>query len=389
MRETVTQDVVAAAVALGPEIRAVRDQMESDRRMPASLAQSMNQAGLFQLGLPRSMGGPETDPLTAFRAIEELSKIDGSVGWCALIASGSSQFVGYLKTEVGRSLFGQPPDVRIAGSIRPEGRALMVDGGYRVSGRWNYASGVTHANWLMCTCKVEDDHGPRLTPEGIPETRGLLVPVEAARIIDTWHVMGLCGTGSNDFVVEEVFIPENQAFSSDTPPEEAGPLYHPSLIFIVNLSSNAANALGMARGAMEAFVELAASIGSTMSTVPLRDRSSVQTTVAEAEAIISAARAHVLDAVATAYEVVANGKPDPGIEIAQARLAIAHSIHESVRAVDLLFHAAGTNAIHRRHPLERFFRDIHVAVQHVAASPSHMESAGQALLGLRPSGPSW
>ena len=145
----------------------------------------------------------------------------------------------------------------------------------------------------------------------------------------------------------------------------------------------------MARGAMDTFVELATEAGSTMSATPLRDRPLVQTKVAEAEAIIGAARAYVLHSVDAAWQAVCEGAPDPGREIAQARLAITHGMWASVEAVDLLFHAAGTNAIHRKYPLERFFRDIHVAVQHVAGLPSNFESAGQVLLGLRPKDPGW
>ena len=349
----------------------------------------MDEAGLFQLSLPRSMGGLETDPITSFRAVEELSKIDGSVGWCAMLSSGSAVLTGWLRADVGRSLFGQPPDFRLAGSIRPEGQAHKVDGGYRVRGRWNYASGIDHANWLLCTCKVEDGNGPRLTPAGTPETRTLLVPIGAVTVHDTWSVVGMCGTGSHDFVVDEVFVPMEHTFSFADPPQESGPLYHPRLVLVAIWSVTTANLLGMARGAMDSFVEIATKTGSTMSTTLLRDRPLVQAKVAEAEAIIGAARAYVLDAVGTAWQAVCDDVPDPSSEIAQARLAITHAMRESVKAVDLLFHAAGTNAIHRKYPLERFFRDIHVAVQHVAALPANLESAGQALLGLRPNDPGW
>ncbi|MCI0878969.1 MAG: acyl-CoA dehydrogenase family protein [Chloroflexi bacterium] len=389
MPDTTAPDFVAAAAALAPHILAARDELESARRIPPALVEKLDQAGLFQLSLPRSMGGPETDPITSFRAIEELSKADGAVGWCAMLSTSNSLLMGWLRADVGRSLFGQPPDFRMAGSIRPEGRAISVDGGYRVDGRWDYASGIDHANWLLCTCKVEDKNGPRLTPAGAPETRIMLVPIGAVTVHDTWFVVGMSGTGSKDFVVDDVFVPMERTFSLSEPPQEAGPLYHPRLSLVAIWAVTAANLLGMARGAMDCFVELATKAGSTMSSTRLRDRPLVQTKVAEAEAKIGAARAYVLDAVGTAWQAVCDEVPDPSSEIAQARLAIAHAMRESVEAVDLLFHAAGTNAIHRKYPLERFFRDIHVAVQHVAALPSNFESAGQVLLGLRPSDPGW
>ena len=391
MRHTVsvTDDVVAAAVNLAPVIRAARDELEAIRHMPASLAQAMADAGLLQLYLPRAMGGPELPPLTAFRAIEALSKVDGSVGWVAMIASTVSLFTGWLPTDVGRAMFGQPPDVRIAGSIRPEGKAYAVDGGYRVQGRWDFASGVTHANWLFCTCTVMHGDAPRLTPAGTPELRHLFVPAEAASIEDTWSVVGMCGTGSHDFIVDDIFVPTSHTLSLADPPYASGPLYHPRLLLVAAWSNTVANALGIARGAMEAFVALATHRGSTMSTTLLRDRPLVQTRLAEAEAILSAARAYAVDAVGAAWDAVNSGAPDPSREIAQARLAITHGMHEAVRAVDLVFHAAGTNAVYRKYPLERYFRDIHTAVQHVAGLPSHYESAGKALLGLRPNDIGW
>ena len=231
--------------------------------------------------------------------------------------------------------------------------------------------------------------GPRLSTDGTPDTLSLLVPIESATVHDTWSVVGMQGTGSHDFVVKEVFVPAERSFRLFGPSQEAGPLYNPRLILVVAWTSLAANALGMARGAMDAFVALATQAGSTMSTTLLRDRPPVQATVGEAEAIISAARASVLDAVGKAWQAVSDGEPDPSREIAQARLAITHAMWESVRAVDLLFHAAGTNAIHRKHPLERFFRDIHTAVQHGGGLRSNFEAGGQAMLGLRPSGPGW
>lgn len=389
MSQPMSHDVVAAAIALLPHIHARRDELQTARCLPLPLVQALTQAGLFQLYLPRSMGGPEVPPLTAFRVVEELSKAEGSVGWCSMIASGVSIFSGWLRPEIGQELFGQPPDLRIAGSIRPEGKAYVVDGGYRVQGRWDFASGINHATWLFCTCSVIDGDVPRLTPVGTPELRHLFVPADAATIIDTWSVVGMCATGSHDFVVDDVFVPTSHTFTLSDPPQENGPLYHPRLVLVAVWTATAGNALGIARGAMDAFIELATHRGSTTSTTLLCNRPFVQSRVAEAEAMLSAARAYVMDAVGNAWEAVCAGKSDPGREIVQARLAITHGMQEAVRAVDVLFHAAGTNAVYRKCPLERYFRDVHTAVQHIAGLPMHYESAGKALLGLRPNDMGW
>jgi alkylation response protein AidB-like acyl-CoA dehydrogenase len=380
---------VAAALSLAPQIQASRDELEATHRLPPALVEALRQAGLFQMYLPQAMGGPELEPLTVFQAIEALSRVDGSVGWCSMIAVAESLFVGWLQPEVGYTLFGQPPDARMAGSLRPEGKAYVVEGGYRVHGRWDFASGINHANWLMCTCHVMDGDSPQRTPGGLPLTRILLVPVTAARIIDTWSVVGMCGTGSQDFVVEDVFVPAAHTFSLAEPPAASGPLYHQRLLFVVAWTPTVANALGMARGALDTFTRLAQQAHSTSSTTLLRDRPQVQTQVAEAEAIVNAARAYVLSAVSTAWEAVCSGVPDPGPAIAQARLAITHGMHEAVRAVDLVFHAAGTNAVYRKHGLERYFRDVHTAVQHAAGLHINIETAGKVLLGLQPHDLGW
>jgi alkylation response protein AidB-like acyl-CoA dehydrogenase len=389
MRDALSHDVVAAATKLAPHIRAARDELEAMRRVPPPLVEMITQAGLFQLYLPRAMGGPELPPLTVFRVIEELSKADGSVGWCTMISTAESLFTGWLRADVGRKMFGQPPNLRGAGSLRPEGQAHPVDGGYRVQGRWDFASGINHANWLLCTCIVMDGDAPQLTPAGIPVTRSMLVPVTSATIIDTWSVVGLCGTGSHDFIVDDVFVSASHTFSFAEPSQATGPLYHPRLLFVVTWTATVANALGIARGAIDAFIELATHARSTSSPTLLRDRPLVQTQVAEAEAILSAARAYVIEAVGTAWEAVGAGVPDPGREIAQARLAITHGMHEAVRAVDRVFHAAGTNAVYRKNRLERYFRDVHAAVQHAAGLSSHIEAAGKVFLGLRPNDIGW
>jgi indole-3-acetate monooxygenase len=389
MHDAMPHDAVAAAISLAPHIHAVREELETTRRVPLSLVQAINDAGLFCPYLPHALGGLELPPLTVFRVIEEISKVDGSVGWCTMIASSESHLSGWLRTDIGRTMFGQPPDVRLAGSLRPEGRAYPVDGGYRIRGRWDFASGIHHANWLLCTCTVMDGDAARQTPAGVPEIRSMLIPVDKATIVDTWSVVGMCGTGSHDFIVDDVFVPALHSFSLAEPPQAPGPLYHPRLLFVVLWAGTVANALGIARGAMDAFIVLATQAGSTSSPTLLRDRALVQTQVAEAEAILSAARSYVVTSIEAAWEAVCAGVPDPSREIAQARLAITHGMHEAVRVVDRLFHAAGTNGIYRKYGLERYFRDVHTAVQHAAGLPVHIESAGKVFLGLRPQDLGW
>jgi alkylation response protein AidB-like acyl-CoA dehydrogenase len=379
-------DFVSAASSLVPDIVAAREEAEAIRHVPPSIAKAISAAGLFQMFLPRTMGGPELPPLAAFRVIEEFSRADGSIGWCALVANSVSLLAAGLEAAVGRAMAGEPADFRGAGSLRPQGRARPTDGGYRVAGRWNFASGVHYANWLYCTCVVLDGDKPGMTQSGAPLVRAMWLPASQTRIDDTWSVMGLRGTGSHDFVVSDVFVPHAYTSSPADPPREAGVLYHPRLLMAIIFSLFAANSLGIARGAVDAFIDLASS-ASTSSTAALRDRPLVQSRTGEAEAILGAARAFVVDTLERACDSVRGADPSPAI--AKARLAIVHAINESVRVVDLVFHAAGTNAIYTRNPLERYFRDIHVAVQHNAAFLVHYESAGKVFLGLRPTDIGW
>ena len=381
--------ILAAARRLVPATRAARDEAERMRQTPPALAAEITKAGLYQMYLPRSMGGPETPPLTAFRVVEELSKADGSVGWCAMIATALSMNVARLPVEVGRALAGTPADYRGAGSARPGGKAWAVPGGYRVRGRWNFASGIQNARWLYATCVMMDDETPLRTLAGAPLLRAVWVPRESVTIVDTWSVMGMRGTGSQDFTVDDVFVPAARSCLSDDAPVEQGPLYNRRAWYVHLWTPSAANALGIARGAIDSLAEIAATEASTLSPNLLRDRSLVQTRIGEADAIVNAARAYVFDAVGGLWRTLCAGEAPSDQQIAQARLALVHAMHEAVRAVDKVFHAAGTNAIYTRLPLERAFRDVHVAVQHGAALPVYFESAGKVLLGLRPGDPGW
>jgi indole-3-acetate monooxygenase len=388
-QDALIPDIVAAAMRLAPAVRAARDEAEQMRQTPPSLAAKITRAGIYQMYLPRSMGGPETPPLTVFRVVEELSKADGSVGWCASIAAGISQSVARLPVEVGRELAGTPADYRAAGSARTGGGAWEAPGGYRVKGRWNFASGIQNARWLYCTCVMMDGDTPRRSAAGVPVQRAPWVPRESVTILDTWSVMGMRGTGSQDFTVDDVFVPTARSCLSDAPPSETGALYNRRAWFVHLWTPSAANALGIARGAIDSLAEIAATEASTMSANLLRDRPMVQARIGEADAIVNAARAYVFDAVGRLWSTLCAGRTPSDQEIAQGRLALVHAMHESVRAVDKVFHAAGTNAIYTRLPLERAFRDVHVAVQHAAGLPGYFESAGKVLLGLRPTDPGW
>ena len=387
------QDIVAAAKALRPQIVALRDEMDQHHRLPPSLVSAMDDAGLFRPYVPKSLGGAEHDPLTAFRAVEQVSMADGSAGWCCFIAGSIGMYSGWLATEVARELFGYPSTLRGAGSFRPLGTARIVDGGYVVTGQWDFASGCHHANWLFLNCVVADDNGPRLNVggplDGLPQLRMMSVPVDDARIINNWSVIGLHGTGSNDVAVSDLFVPENRTFALTDHAVDTSPLCTFRSAMVVTFTPLAGNTLGMARAALDAFMDLAGARATTMNMALLRDRPPVQEVVGRAEAIISGARAYVLDAVGTLWEAIQSGQEDLGDEVHQARLAVTHAVHESVRAIDMLYHASGTNAVRSSNLLERYFRDVHTAMMHAGGLLANFEQGGRVAMGLPAGAPGW
>jgi len=382
------QLAVDAAMEFAPSIAAAADEIEQTQRIPGELVKKLCDAGLFQLYLPKQLGGRESDPMTAAAAVEAISRADGSVGWCAMLGAAGSMFTGWLPTEAGRALFRTPGHARIAGSARAEGVAKVVEGGYLVTGHWDFASGISHATFYAGSCQLVDDDGPLLTSAATPATRMMLVPVESLRIEETWNVIGLRGTGSHDVFVEDVFIPTDQALLMAGPSQYESPLYDPRVVKTWIWVANAANSLGIAQGALDALTDLASKRASTMSPVLLRDRSSVQETVGKATAIVRAAPTSLLDATATCWDG-AQRDADIAQDEAHLRLAIAHAIHESVRAVDLCFAAAGSNAVYSKNRLERCFRDIHVAAQHVASAPAQLAAGGRVVLGVEHSMGGW
>jgi alkylation response protein AidB-like acyl-CoA dehydrogenase len=382
-------DLAMLVKRLMPQVLAQREECERLRRIPVAVVEALAKAGLLQMYLPRTMGGPELAPLLAFRAIEEISAASGSIGWCTMIATAVSNSMGWVDVNVGREIAGTPADARLAGSIRPQGRARAVDGGYRIDGHWDFASGINHARWVLCPCVLWDAGKPMRTAAGDPRTRSFLIPAESVTIEDTWHVLGLRGTGSHDFTVRDVFVPQSHSFSHAEPPRQTNPLYDPRLYLTWVWTATAGNALGIARGALSNFADLAAHMATSTTTTLLRDRPLVQARIAEAEAILSGARAYLVSAVDALWARTNAGERDLDALIVQARLAITRGMHGAARAVDLVFHAAGTNAIYEKNGLERHFRDIHVALQHGAALPAHMEAGGRALLGLPPAQPGW
>ncbi len=386
-------DMVAAAKALRPQIVAARDEMDRSYSLPASLVSAMDEAGLFRTYMPKSLGGYELDPISAFKVIEEVARADGSAGWCCFIAGSIGMYAGWLDTPVARELFGTPPALRGAGSFRPLGTARITDGGYIATGQWDFASGCLHANWLFLNCVVADENGPRHHVggplDGMPRLKMITVPIGEGEVIPNWSVIGLHGTGSNDVAVTDLFVPEERTFALTDHAADTGPLCTFKTAMATTFTPLAGHTLGMARGAMDAFMDLAVAKGTTMNMALLRDRPTAQEVVGRTEAIISGARAYILDAAGRMWDGMQAGKEDLDDEVLQTRLAVTHAVHESARAIDMLYHASGTNAVRSSNLLERYFRDVHAAMMHAGGLVVNFEQGGRVALGVPPGAPGW
>ena len=372
--------LVEAAVTLEPGIRAHADQIEREGRLPDDLVRAISEAGIFRMLVPRSLGGGEVDPITQMEVLEAIARGDGSVGWVTAIASGTSWTTAFLRPDVAAEILADPHAILVGSLALPSGgRAVAVDGGYRLTGQWPFGSGCQHASWLISRALVHDGGGPRIEPSGGPATRVLVFPREDATILDTWHVAGLNGTGSHDYTVTDLFVPEERTFGLT-----GEPAYHPGPLYLARffLMAHGAHGLGIARAALDTLTGLVRSKRQTGSGTEalVRDRPHIQTAVAQAEALVRGGRAYLWEATRQAWDEACSTGAISAENRALARLANSAAFESAVRTVDLAYTVAGGSSVYRRSPLQRYFRDIHTASQHSIVSPGSFELIGQALL---------
>lgn len=379
-------DVIEAARQLAPRIRAAADQIEADRQLPPELANAMAEAGLLTLLTSAAYGGADVDPITAILAVEQIGRADASAGWLATNSSYEAVFLDWLSPAAIEEMRTGDPNLLMAGAIQPQGTAYAVEGGYQATGHWDFVSGIMHANWVSVGVFVLDGpSGTRvLDSHGDPLTRVLFLPPADGRIVDRWDTMGMRGTGSHDFVVEDAFIPAERTMRNDEPPYATGPRYELPFSQMWGWCLHGGNSLGVARGALEDLRSLSRGTASKVTPTVLGDRPHVQIAVGEAEAIVRAARAFLLDAVGAAWESACGDAADFEAREREARLALTHAVHEAGRAVGVLYDAVGTPAIFRANHLERAFRDLNVAKHHIAASRRHYETIGAEMLTQEP-----
>jgi indole-3-acetate monooxygenase len=377
-------ECIDRARTLAPLIVAHAARAEAEREIAPEVLDALYDARLFRMLLPESCGGLEVDPATFMQAVEELAKADGSIAWCVVQGCGCSMAAAYLEPAVAQEIFGDARAVLAWGPVGPNVKAVAVEGGYRASGSWSFASGIKHATWLGGHCPVlEPDGSPRLAPDGKPAERTVLIPKASARINDIWRVIGLKATGSDNYAVEDLFVPDRYSFTRESAADrrEGGPLYRFTTFHLYGIGF-AAIALGLARASLDAFVALAATKVPKTKTFVLRDNAVVQSQVALAEAKLSSARAYLLDVLREAWATAARGEALPLPQRAAIKLAGTYAVHQGKDVVDAVYHAAGATAIFESNPFERRFRDVHTVIQQVQAQFANFEMVGQVLLGL-------
>lgn len=354
---TLSLDLIAA-------VGARSDEIERGRRLPADLVGAMAEAGLFRMAVPRAYGGGEAHPAELLATIEDFARADGSAGWCVMIGATTGLLAAYLPEEAATEIYGRDENVVTGGVFAPKGFAQPVEGGYRVSGRWPFASGSEHCAWLCGGCTVE----------GSPSPRMLFFPAADVEIIDTWTVSGLAGTGSHDMAVTDVFVPSGREVGLGVDHPRIRSEIYTFPVFGLLALGIAAVGLGIARAAVDELLALAGGKTPTGSSRTIAERAVVQASVAEAEASLRAARALL-------YSAVGSGGTSTDDRVG-LRLAASYAVKTSARVVDTMYDAGGGSSVYATSPLQKYFRDIHVVTQHAMVAPATWELTGRILLGL-------
>jgi len=374
--------LVERARVLKPLIASEADEIERTRRLTPAVTSALIENGLYRVLLPQSLGGTEA-PLEIFMQMqEEIAKADASTAWCLGQCSVCAMTAAYLEADAADEIFNTPPGILAWGAIAHEVHA--VPGGYKASERWDFASGSRQASWLGAHVRVvEADGSQRKKKDGSPEIRTILFPVASATMYDVWDVIGLKGTGTDSYSVDNLFIPEKFAVLRDDPAavREKGPLYKLTTHFVFAMGF-AATAIGVARATLDAAIELARSKQPQGQNV-MRENNAVQGLIGRNEATLRAARAYLYATAGEVWRDLSRGDAFTEAHRIALRIAATWTIHQSTSVVDAAYHMTGATAVFAANPFERRFRDMHTIAQQIQARDTHYEDAGKAILSGR------
>lgn len=382
-----TTPLLARARTIIPVIAEAAEEAEAGCELPQRLVEALHDSELFRMLLPRHLGGEETDPVTYLQVMANIAEADASTAWCIGQISGCSLAAAFLEPETAQAIWGSDRRAVLSWGAGLGGLARVdKDGGYRVTGKWAFSSGSKHATWLGGHCRVLDSNGlPVAGEHGKQIERTMIFPKNVAAVTANWRVIGLRGTGSDSYSVHDLFVPERFAFARDDARDRrySAPLYYLSTTNIF-AAGFATVAVGVARGALRAFQELAAAKKPQASVRKLSELSTIQARIGLTEANLRAAHCFLLEAVRGVW-LAAERRLSPTLDQRMnLRMAATLAIHHATHAVDMAYHEAGATAIFDVNPFERRFRDMHTITQQIQAHPVHFETVGAHLLGLQP-----
>ena len=366
---------VARALGLHPLIRQEADEIDRLRHLTLPLVSALKDGGFFRMLQPRSIGGMEMKPSEFASVTEALAAADGSVAWVICQGNGCSMTAAYLNPDVAREIFGPVDGILAWGPPGAPFEAEPVPGGYCISGTWRFASGSHHATWLGAHMKVK----------GRREVRTMLFPKSSAQYVDIWRTLGLRGTASNEYIIKDLFVPEDRTALRDDPAgrREQGPLYRFTSGQLYS-AGFAGVGLGLARGIVDAFLDLPATKVSRGAARPMRENNVVQSQLAQSEAKWHAARAFLHNTLDENYQHVVRHGEMTERQAAMLRLASTWAIQQSREIAHTIFHCAGSMAVFEDQPFERRLRDIDTVAQQAQGRQLHYESVGQMMFGMSP-----
>ena len=371
--------LIERAQALAPLIAREADEIERTRRLTEPVVSALIENGLYRVLLPQSLGGAEAPPEVFMQILEEIAKADASTAWCLGQCNVCSMTAAYIDPDAANEIFNKPPGILAWGAVANE--VQVVPGGYRITGRWDFASGSRQASWLGAHVQViEADGSRRLLPSGAPEIRTILFPMTSATMYDVWDVIGLSGTGTDSYSVDNLFIPEKFAALRDnfSALREKGPLYGITTYTMFGLGFGAI-ALGVARATLDAVIDLARGKES-VGLKAMRENHAVQGLIGRTEGNWRAARAYLYGSAAEAWrDLTRTGKLSEDHRAA-LRLASTWTIHQAASVVDAAYHLAGATAVFKANKFERRFRDMHAIAQQIQARDAHYEDVGRMIL---------
>jgi indole-3-acetate monooxygenase len=388
-QEVTREELLERVQQIAPVVREYADQGEQQQHLADPIVDAIREAGLYQMLVPRELGGLQVDPLTFYLVVEALARMDGSTGWCMFINGGGPISGMFLQDDAAESIFCDGAQTILAGTVFPLGQAVRCDGGYRVSQRGNYASGCWHATWHLALCSIYEDgnSSPRIGPSGAPDLMFVHLPRSQVRILDTWDVSGLCATGSHDTIIENVFVPEAFTWKVGLETRRGrryeAPTYRFPFMGFFSWPMSAV-ALGIAQAAIDEIAGLSLLKTPRLATGTLHEKPLFQVQFAQAVALVNSARAWLHAVISKVSEKTAYGKPISIQDRAECLLAATNATRSAAAAVELAYTAGGGSANYRRSPLQRQMRDIHAVTQHIGTAPAQYETSGRMLLALPP-----